>query len=191
MHLILDEIRSSDNASNKKAIQKEIATIPQSVGKAYEMILAKSKDKNLATKLLHIIVGAETALTLKELNVTMSIENDCRCYKDLEFESAAAFELRMKSICGLFIYTDRSKVFLIHQTAKDFLRCNSGVSEPTAEMWQHSLKREESNSLPAGILVSLLMFDDFETDPLSAESLDDYVSTVQYERYCDGHVLLK
>lgn len=44
------------------------------------MILAKTKDKNLATKLLHIVVGAKTALTLKELNVAMSIEKDCRCY---------------------------------------------------------------------------------------------------------------
>ena len=39
--------------------------------------------------------------------------------------------------------------------------------------------------------MSLLLLDDFETDPLSAESLDDHVSTVQYERYCHGHMLLK
>lgn len=139
LHLILDQIRNSDHAGNKKAIRKEIETIPQSVSKAYEMILAKTKDKNLATKLLHIVVGAETALTLKELNVAMSvamsIEKDCKCYKDLELESAAAFELRIKSICGLLIYTDRSRVFLIHQTAKDFLRWNYADSKPTAELW--------------------------------------------------------
>lgn len=80
LHLILDEIRNSDNAGNKKAIRKEIATIPQSVSKAYELILAKTKDKNLATKLLHIVIGAETALILKGLDVAMSIEKDCRCY---------------------------------------------------------------------------------------------------------------
>lgn len=102
LHLILDQIRNSDNAGNKKAIRKEIETIPQSVSKVYEMILAKTKNKNIATKLLHIVVGAVTALTLKELNVAMSIEKDCRCYKDLELESAAAFELRIKSICGAF-----------------------------------------------------------------------------------------
>ena len=83
LHLILDQIRNSDNAGSKKAIRKEIQAIPQNVGKAYEAILAKTKDKSLATKLLHIIVGAETALTLEELNVAMSIEEDSRCYKDL------------------------------------------------------------------------------------------------------------
>ena len=191
LHLILDQIRNSDNAGNKKAIRKEIQAIPQSVSKAYEAILAKTKDKLLATKLLHIIVGAETALTLEELNVAMSIEEDSRCYKDLELESAGAFEIRVKSICGLFIYTDRSKVFLIHQTAKEFLGWNQDVSDTPQGMWQHSLKPEESNSLLAGICVSLLMFDDFETDPLSAEGLDHHVTTVQLEQYCDSHVLLK
>ena len=191
LHLILDQIRNSDNAGNKKAIRREIQAIPQSVSKAYEAILAKTKDKPLATKLLHIIVGAETALTLEELNVAMSMEDDSRCYKDLELESVGAFEIRVKSICGLFIYTDRSKVFLIHQTAKEFLRWNQDISETPTGMWQHSLKPEESNSLLAGICVSLLMFDDFETDPLSAECLDHDVSTVQLEQYCDSHVLLK
>ena len=191
LHLILDHIRNSDNAGNKKAIRKEIQAIPQSVSKAYEAILAKTKDKPLATNLLHIIVGAETALTLKELNVAMSIEEDCRSYKDLELESAGAFEIRVKSICGLFIYTDRSKVFLIHQTAKEFLSWYQDASETPTGMWQHSLRPEDSNSLLAGICMSLLMFDDFETDPLSAEGLDHPVSDVQIEQYCDSHVLLK
>ena len=191
LHLILDQIRNSENAGNKKAIRREIQAIPQSVSKAYEAILVKTKDRPLATKLLHIIVGAETALTLKELNAAMSVEEDSRCYKDLELESAGAFEIRVKSICGLFIYTDRSKVFLIHQTAREFLRWNQDVTETPAGMWQHSLKPEESDSLLAGICVSLLMFDDFETDPLSAEGLDHHVSTVQLERYCNSHVLLK
>lgn len=165
LHLILDQIRNSNNASNEKAIRKEIQTIPQSVSKAYEAILGKTKDKGLASKMLHIIVGAKTALTLQELNVAMSVEEDSRWYKDLELENATAFELRIKSICGLFIYTDQSKVFLIHQTAKEFLQWNQEVSEPPTGMWKHSLKPEESNSLLAGICVRFLMFDDFETDP--------------------------
>ena len=191
LQLILDQIRNSDNAGNKKAIRKEIQTIPQSVSKAYERILAKTKDKPLATKLLHIIVGAEAALTLEELNVAMAIEDESKCYKDLELESAKAFELRIKIICGLFIYIDRSRVFLIHQTAKEFLEWNQQVSEPPADVWQHSLKPEESNSLLARICVSLLMFDDFETNPLSAEGLDSHLSTLQQERYCDSHVFLR
>ena len=191
LHLILDQIRNSDNAGNKKAIRKEIQSIPHSVSKAYEAILAKTKDRPLATKLLHVIVGAETALTLEELNVAMSIEDESRNYEELELESAVAFEIRVKSICGLFIYTDRSKVFLIHQTAKEFLRWNRDVPKPSAGMWQHSLNPEESHSLLAGICVSLLMFDEFQTDPLSTEGLDNPVSTAQQEKYCESHVLLK
>ena len=191
LHLILDQIRNSENAGHEKAIRKEIETIPQSVSIAYEAILAKAKDKKLASKLLHIIVGAETALTLQELNGAMSIEDDSKCYADLALENAIAFEIRVKSICGLFIYTDRSRVFLIHQTAKEFLKWNQEVSEPRAGMWEHSLRPEESSSLLAGICISLLMFDDFETDSLSTEGLDYPVSTVHYEKYCDAHPLLR
>ena len=191
LHLILDQIRSSDNAGNERAIRKEIQTIPQTVSKAYEAILGKSKDKKLASKLFHIIIGAETALTLQELNVAMSIEDDSQCYKTLELESGTAFELRIKSICGLFVYTDRSKVFLIHQTAKEFLQWNQEVSEPPTGMWEHSSKLEDSNSLLASICVNLLMLDDLETNPLSAGGLGDSVSAAQYEHYCDSHVLLE
>ena len=191
LHLILDQIHSSDNAGNERAIRKEIQTIPQTVSKAYEAILGKSKDKKLASKLFHIIIGAETALTLQELNVAMSIEDDSQCYKTLELESGTAFELRIKSICGLFVYTDRSKVFLIHQTAKEFLQWNQEVSEPPTGMWEHSLKLEDSNSLLASICVNLLMLDDLETNPLSAGGLGDSVSAAQYEHYCDSHVLLE
>ena len=90
-----------------------------------------------------------------------------------------------------FVYTDRSKVFLIHQTAKEFLQWNQEVSEPPTGKWEHSLKPEESNSLIAGIFITLLMFDDFETNPLPCGGLDDPVSTLQYEQYCDAHVFLK
>ena len=191
LHLILDQIRNSDNAGNQKALRKEIQSLPQSVSKAYETILAKTKDKKLASKLLHIINGAEAALTLQELNVAMSMEDDSRCYADLELESATAFELRIKNVCGLFIYTDRSKVFLIHQTAKEFLTWSSDFSKPLAGMWEHSLMPEESNSLLASICISLLMFDDFQKDPLLAEGLDHPVSTAQYEKYCNANVFLE
>ena len=190
LHLILDQIRNSDNAGNEKAIRKEIKTIPQSVSKAYEAILAKAKDKKLATKLLHIIVGAETALTLQELNVAMSIDDDSTCYKDLQLEDATVFDIRIRSICGLFVYTDRSKVFLIHQSAKDFLRQDPGLSEPAVGMWEHSLRPEDSHSLLADICVRLLMFHEFETDPLLVKGLDEAKTTEEYEQYCDAHVLL-
>ena len=191
LHLILNQIRNSDNAGSKKAIRKEIQSIPHSISNVYKAILAKKKDRPLATKLLHVIIGAETALTLEELNVAMSIEDGSRSYKELELESPVAFEIRVKSICGPFVYTDRSKIFLIPQTAKDFLRWNQDVPKPPAGMWQQSLNPEESHSLLAGICVSLLMFDELQTDPLSTGGLDNSVSTAQQEQYCESHVLLK
>lgn len=110
LHLILDQIRNSDRAGSPKELQKEIESLPRSVTQAYEALLNRTKDRKLAAKLLHILIGAERPMTIQEVNVAMSMEENYTTYKDLELERSDVFEARIKSICGLFIYTDRSHV---------------------------------------------------------------------------------
>ena len=189
LHLILDQLRNSDNAGNKKAIQAEIQALPQTVSSAYETLLGKTKDRGLATKLLHIVVGASRALTVQELNVALAIDHTSRSYLALDLEREEAFELRIKSICGLFIYIDRSYVFLIHQTAKEFLVSRQADDKPVTRSWEHSLKPSISSELLAGICVSLLMFDEFEENPSPLEDIDRRLSDQDYQTYCDDHAL--
>lgn len=189
LHLILDQLRNSDNAGNKKAIQAEIRALPQTVSSAYETLLGKTKDRELATKLLHIVVGASRALTVQELNVALAIDHTSRNYLALDLEREEAFELRIKSICGLFIYIDRSYVFLIHQTAKDFLVSRREDDESLTGFWEHSLKPSMSSGLLAGICVNLLMFNEFEEYPSPLDDTDRPLSDQGYKTYCDDHAL--
>ena len=101
----------------------------------------------MATRYVHIIVGAQEPLSVKELNVTMSIEDDSKCCEDLSLESTETFEMRLRSIYGFFVYTDQTYVFLIHQTAKDFLVSLPDATEVCHGTWEHSLRPEDSNFL--------------------------------------------
>ena len=64
LHVTLKQVRNSHNAGNPTALRNEIETLPESMNKAYESILERSKDKRLACKVLHIIAGAKIALPL-------------------------------------------------------------------------------------------------------------------------------
>ena len=183
LHLVLDRVRNSDRAGTTGDLQRDIEELPEKVEQLYEAILNKSKDHKLARKLLHIIVGAKVPLKIQELNVVMSIEDHHDSYKDLQCEDEDVFELRLKSICGLFVYTDQSKVFLIHQTAKEFLLWSPDISKASCGSWQHSLRPDESESLLARACVCLLTFSEFENHPpdfvdRSSDDISD--STIAY-----------
>lgn len=169
LHLILDQIRNSDRAGNAEQLRKEIESLPQSVTQAYEAILGKTKDREMATRLLHIVVGAERPLSVQEVNIAMSMEEHYTTYEDLKLDCSEIFEARIKNICGLFIYVDQSEVYLIHQTARDFLLARSDAPKGPTEVWEHSLRPEESNSVLAKICVSFLMLKEFQQHSVTLE----------------------
>ena len=193
LHLTLDQIRNSERAGSVKGLRKEIESLPQSVGEAYETLLSKTKDRSAVIKMLQIIVGATAPLTLQELNVAMSMETGYTCYDDLELESPKSFQNRIKQMCGLFVYIHRSRVYLIHQTAKEFLMSPTDVAEVSTTLWKHSLRAQDAEFLLASISVSLLMFDFFKEHPQftgvdfknGEGDLDEVV-----DRYCENHEFL-
>lgn len=120
LHLTFDNI-----AKRLELFKEDIAaiakTIPDNVDEAYTTILNQSPDKQRARKLLHIILAAVRPLTLREVNVAMEIKEHPGYHKDLDiWESEVAMD-RIKNICGLFVNVLDSKVYLIHQTAREFL----------------------------------------------------------------------
>jgi hypothetical protein len=101
---------------------KEITnTIPQTVDQAYEAILSRIQDQRKAKKLLHLIVAAKRPLTLTEMNIALAVEDRHQSYKDLPLNNRARFESTIRNLCGLFINVIDQKIYLIHQTAKEFL----------------------------------------------------------------------
>ncbi|OQE42284.1 hypothetical protein PENCOP_c004G05716 [Penicillium coprophilum] len=184
--LIFDVIDNSISYTNKK-IQEIIHTVPRTVDEAYENILARSSDQAKAQKLLHIVVSAVRPLTLKEMRIALAVGPTDRTYEDLDLESETRFPAVVRNLCGLFVTIIDSKIYLLHQTAKEFLvKKAEDTSTPHAEQrssknygaaehwphsditlpcWKHSLVPTESNNILNEICLALLLFEDFESCP--------------------------
>lgn len=175
LKLIFDLIPKQVQVTEKR-LMRVIDTLPDTVDKAYTAILDRITDLKRARKLLHIVVGAEQPLTVREMNVALAVEESSRSYEDLDLESEEKFYSTVKNLCGLFVSVIDSRIYLIHQTAGEFLIRDDSVIKSTGRVshgqgiWKHSLDLAESNLILARICVSYLLFDVFESTPLVDES---------------------
>ncbi|KAH0539023.1 hypothetical protein FGG08_004417 [Glutinoglossum americanum] len=194
LKLILEVIHRRLDVTEKR-LHGIIGTIPDTVDKAYGAILERSTDVRRARKLLHIIVSAARPLTLAEMNVALSIEVSSRSYEDLDLEPEVSFRTTVRNLCGLFVNIVDSRVYLIHQTAKEYLvngedNCQpSGHNDMRLGGWKHSLQPVESNRILATICVLYLLFSEFESDPPVRRmvSLREYTHKYVFLDYAAEH----
>ncbi|KAF1817296.1 hypothetical protein P152DRAFT_463500 [Eremomyces bilateralis CBS 781.70] len=162
--LIFDIIRKMIRPTSRK-LKAVISGLPSTVDEAYEAILTKMEedDRPQARKLLYIVVGATRPLTLKEMNIALDIEDHHRSYNDLEPDLDDKRGLKL----------DRN-VYLIHQTAKEFLLTKS---EAAAIGWKHSLVPTDSELLMARVCLIYLSLTEFDraTDQISAAVKHGYL----------------
>ena len=151
---------------SKHEIMTITSTIPQSVDEAYTKILDKSPNKERARRLLHIILAAVRPLSLQEVNVAMVMDKSIKSYEELDFWESRASVDKIKNICGLFVTIVDSKIYLIHQTAREYLICRDSSSSDIPETsplfkWRESFDSRESNLVLAEVCVFYLQLGDF------------------------------
>lgn len=120
LHLTFDAIQKKLWLSNDE-VSTIAHSIPGDIPQAYRAILNKSPDEKKARRLLHIILAATRPLNLHEINVAMVMEKPYKAYEDLHIWPSEDCEVIIKNICGLFVSVVDSQVYLIHQTAREFL----------------------------------------------------------------------
>lgn len=122
VYLTLDWIESEiHNKISEMEIRNAISVLPRTVDEAYDKILAKSTDLAETKKLLHIVVAAERPLTLEEMDLALAVQQHDNSYKDLKGRPSDRFRKYIRDLCGLFININDGKIYLLHQTAKEFL----------------------------------------------------------------------
>lgn len=166
LSLILHEIKKS-LASTQTRLGKVIDALPVTLDATYEAILGKSTDPNKARDLLHIVVSAARPLTLTEMNIALNMDEEHESYEDLKLEQEDLFRTRIRNLCGLFIQVVDFKIYLIHQTAKEFLISSKPKENSTvdsgAATWKNSLDVVRSNFVVAKICISYLRWSLVET----------------------------
>ena len=182
--LIFDIIQDEIELSSTK-LKEIIGTLPSTVDQAYEAILSRiwDRERPRAQKLLRIIVAAKRPLTLQEMNIALAIEDHHRSYEDLDLRNEARFETTVRNLCGLFVSVIDQKVYLIHQTAKEFLIAKS---EAVVGRWQHSIDLMASELLMARTCIIYLMFTIFN-DGFVGE-ITSYESAIKQQTENHGYL---
>ncbi|KAK6835207.1 hypothetical protein RU639_002115 [Aspergillus parasiticus] len=146
----------------KGNIRRVMQDLPTTVDSAYEKILNRSSDKNKARVLLHIITAAMRPLSLDELSLALAVSADHKSLTAIrdDVEPKDRFRKTMRDLCGLFVVVIDEKVYLLHQTAKEFLigdnnsSLNINISKDTR--WKHSILPEKSHDILANICTSYI-----------------------------------
>ncbi|PVH83178.1 hypothetical protein DL98DRAFT_585890 [Cadophora sp. DSE1049] len=169
----------------------------------YNHLLGRSSDPLRARKLLQIILAATRPLTLDEINIALSILPAHSSLVELSSTLKYPCENYIKSLCGHFIRIIRSKVYLVHLTAKEFLLqqghdvtiTNTENSETQITQtgtsilnWQHSLAIQDSERILLMSCVSYLKI--FENEDLPASTGDSYTRE-QFLNICRRHRFLE
>ena len=190
VHLTLDVIENSVYVTTG-SIRVDTSKIPKTVDEAYDKILCRSRDIEKARRLLHIIVAAARPLSLQEMALALAIKENHQSYGDLELElePEGRFRTTVRELCGLFVTIINSKIYLLHQTAKEFLvqKESTGSMNPPDHnnghlQWKFSLWPRNSNRILAEICIWHLLFADFENDPLDING--------NKNQYLNDHIFL-
>ncbi|KAJ5366656.1 hypothetical protein N7541_000597 [Penicillium brevicompactum] len=179
LHLAFDDIRSTFENSLWPA-EESIRMIPSSVDKAYEKILSRVPSGQLSTvkKIFQIIIAAREPLTTSQLAMALGIS-----IRPGSQSAAEAMIDPVENLCGLFVFVNNSKVYLIHQTAREYLMKGLAASHPL------SCSLQGAEEQMAHVCLQYLSVQEFDsTDPnkyIGVADLLDYAAL-----YWANHVRL-
>ncbi|CAI7655855.1 unnamed protein product [Penicillium crustosum] len=141
---------------DREAVKNLLRTLPTTVDDIYNSILRKAKDQSQAKKLLKIIVAATRPLSLDEVGVALAITEETQRYEDLEIQRGEQLAIAVRNTCGLFVHIADETVFLIHQSAKDFLVSSSDEVSPIESSWKYSISVSDLALLHTSICIRFL-----------------------------------
>ncbi|KAF2968399.1 hypothetical protein GQX73_g5137 [Xylaria multiplex] len=191
VYLMFDVINGSIGLT-KGSLRTVVHSIPETVDVAYDRILCRSRDREKAMRLLHLVVVAARPLSLHEMALALAIKKSHRSYADLELEPESRFRQTVRELCGLFVNIIDSKIYLIHQTAKEFLVQKELVNETPVSglntnrlLWKSSLRPVESHRIMAEICIWHLLFDEFKSSsyPLTWREARQYSCDYIFAEY--------
>ena len=128
-------------------VKKLLFDLPEKFSDQYNRILSRSRDPELAKKLLKIVAVATQPLTLMEANVALTIamcHQQGIAYEDLELWSSDDFPSILKDLCDLMVAIHDDRLSLFHQTVRTFLIAKSTADDPIATQ-QLSIKGSIGN----------------------------------------------
>lgn len=162
LHLTLDILRDF-HGHTKAKILREFDKVPESVEQAYEKKILQRcncRYQEDEKRLLEIIIAAHRPLELSKIEVALEILPSSTRLGDLDLEGSAKRKQWIRDACGLFVGIVDSRVFLIHQTAREFL-VQQGAEKTVAGTWRRSVDLQNAHLSLVKLCLTYLCFEDF------------------------------
>lgn len=123
LHLAINDVQDTFRNSLQPN-EETIRLLPPSVTAAYQKILARVPPGQIATvkKILTTIVSACRPLSIEEMAMALgvAVSPQCGLAKDASLDPMGLGQ-KIRRLCGLFVFVKSSSIYLVHQTAKEFL----------------------------------------------------------------------
>ncbi|KAF4630621.1 hypothetical protein G7Y89_g7518 [Cudoniella acicularis] len=148
----------------QKDFKRIIDQLPKDLTTTYERFLhgISIEYQALATKLLHLLVGSSRPLTLEEMRILIAID-DHRSLASIEEDAQPNIQETIEGVLGPLIRIWDSRIYLVHQSLKDFLQALAHQTEnPLSAIYGVDVRK--ASLLMAEMCVSYLLLDDFKQD---------------------------
>jgi ankyrin repeat protein len=167
LHLAIDDVYTTLQKSLRRD-EEPIESVPSSVEAAYEKILCRVPESlcQRVKLILRIIVGARRPLAVGEMALALGLatSEQHKTSADVQID-ASHVENQLRHWCGLFVFFNHSRIYLIHQTAREFLVARERMpilGGLQISSWKYSLERIETEKTMAEICVRCLKLGDLK-----------------------------
>jgi ankyrin repeat protein len=162
LHLAIETIRETYRDSFRPD-EEPIETLPSSVDDAYEKILSRvtNKQRDKVRQVLQIVVGSRRPLKVGEMALALGVATAKKytCLADVQID-VGHLQQHIRQWCGLFVFINHSRIYLIHQTAKEFLVRESGGTALLHHQWKHCLEPVSTEASMTNICTNFLLLED-------------------------------
>ncbi|KAJ8111020.1 hypothetical protein OPT61_g6283 [Boeremia exigua] len=162
VYLVFEFLRKGLFKKTKLGVTVATQTLPKTINDAYDRILSKSEvgseEDSTVRRTLAIILAAQRPLTLAEMNVAVNVGDQTHSISDIDLEPEKDFLISLRSWCGLFVSVYEGKVYLLHQTAREFLLADPSInpSGSTNLRWHRSINIRKAQTELAQICMRYL-----------------------------------
>lgn len=169
LSLIMDVIAGSWGKLRKvSSIDSLISDLPSKLFDVYEKILKRSPDEAQTRILLQLIMTARRPLSLEEINIALALatqKGNTNSNKLLRLRPLHSLKSAIQNLCGSFVSILDGKVYLIHQTARDFLSKSTQKPGSRPHKWQGFMNIAMAHSTISQVCLDYLTLDDLASIP--------------------------
>jgi ankyrin repeat protein len=179
--LILFDLKTSTDSS-PFAIRKKLKSLPEDLPNLYNRILLNINvdDVEAANNILRWVVWAKRPLSLQELKIAVAIRPEQTSMSKISETMRCDLETDLYSILGPLIDIRDGLVYLVHQSAKAYLKNMKPIACNAI-----SALSDESNLYISTCCLAYLSFDEFHHEPVDHGSFSTNKGLTEIRRRCE------